>query len=454
MTELPDAEYLMLSSRLIPGLDGGFTVAALARARLLEGAGAAPLLLTLDPGTPSDHAEHRREFAARGEARSVEAFRNLFDDAVADPAWLRAAAVPGDAAPGVEYRDIPGADGATLLSLPVVRDPDWHLTDAPIVVSGAGVVAGWRGLYRAWLEHVVRTLRDRAGDPSRLIVVVIEARQLGELLADWDDPGVRLVHTVHNSHLPAPYDDPDAAIDGLWGRWLALAGRFDAVLWPTVAQRDEVAARFGDPGTFAVVPNGIDLGPEPPDAASRDARLAVMVNRLAPQKRVDIAIRAWESVVREVPGARLDVYGDGPLRAELQQLIDGLGLSSSVTLRGATRERDAILDTAAVFVSTSDFEGQGLSIAEALARGVAVVATDARYGPRETIGDAGVVVPVGDVDAVADGVIGLLEGDARRRLLATAAREAARAVSADAVRPALVDAIAAAAARPARRTAP
>ncbi|WES62763.1 glycosyltransferase [Microbacter sp. GSS18] len=452
MTELPDAEYLLLSSRLIPGLDGGFTVAALARGRLLEDAGVAPLLLTLDPGTPEDHAAHRRDFVARGDARSLDAFRNLFDDAVADPAWLRAAATPGQAVPGVEYRDIPGADGATLLSLPVVRDPDWHLTEAPIVVPGAGVIAGWRGLYRAWLEHVVRGLRERADDQTRLIVVVIEARQLGELLAGWDDPDVRLVHTVHNSHLPAPYDDPDAAIGGLWGRWLSQADRFDAVLWPTAAQRDEVVARFGDPGTFAVVPNGIALGAEPPDAASRDAHLAVMVNRLAPQKRVDVAIRAWQRVVREVPGARLEIYGDGPLRTELQRLVDDLGLASSVTLRGATRERDAILDTAAVFISTSDFEGQGLSIAEALARGVAVVATDARYGPRETIGDAGVVVPVGDADAVAAAVIALLQNEPRRAQLATAARAAARALGADAVRPALVAALAAAASRPSRRT--
>nr|WP_246414297.1 glycosyltransferase [Microbacterium thalassium] len=441
----------MLSSRLIPGLDGGFTIASLARARLLADSGADPVLLTVDAGTPAAHAEHRREFVARGQARSVDAFANLFDDAVADPSWLRNAARPGEATPGVEYREIPDAEGRPLVSLPVVRDPDWHLTDAAVVVHGAGVIAGFRGLYRAWLEFVVRQARERAGDPARLVVLVCEARQIGEMLVDWADPDVRLVHTVHNSHLPAPYDDPDAAIEGLWGRWLAVADRFDAVLWPTAAQRDEVIARYGDPGTFAVVPNGIELGSEPPEPASRDGRLVVMVNRLAPQKRVDVAIRAFQRVVEAVPDARLDVYGDGPLRAQLQELIDTLGLASNVSLRGATLERDAILDTAAVFVSTSDFEGQGLSIAEALARGVAVVATDARYGPRETIGDAGAVVPVGDADAVADAVIALLQDEPRRAELATAARTAARTLEADAVRPALIAALAAAATRPSRR---
>ena len=92
---LPDGAYLSLSSRLIPGLDGGYTVATLARARLLEDAGAGPvMLLTVDPGTPEAHAEHRAEFVRRGDAASADRFRNLFDDALADPSWLRAAAVP------------------------------------------------------------------------------------------------------------------------------------------------------------------------------------------------------------------------------------------------------------------------------------------------------------------------------------------------------------------------
>jgi len=55
----PDAAYLVLSSRLIPDLDGGFTLATLARARQMADAGVAggagPLLLTVDPGTPADH---------------------------------------------------------------------------------------------------------------------------------------------------------------------------------------------------------------------------------------------------------------------------------------------------------------------------------------------------------------------------------------------------------------
>lgn len=85
---LPDAEYLVLSSRLIPGMDGGYTIATLTRARQLAGAGVAggagPQLLTFDPGTAADHAAHRRTFADQGALVDPSRLRNLFDEAVAE----------------------------------------------------------------------------------------------------------------------------------------------------------------------------------------------------------------------------------------------------------------------------------------------------------------------------------------------------------------------------------
>jgi glycosyltransferase involved in cell wall biosynthesis len=462
---LPDADYVLIGSRVALGLDGGFAVAVPSRLRLLASAGARePLLLSVDGASPEVHAAQRQAFVDAGLLESTASARNLFDDLVADPAWLFAAGEPlGEGVPaddrsdhaGTERRVITDAAGRPLASLPVLRDnPVWHLSDAPIIVHAPGgdrVLRGFRSLYRAWLTHIADQRRAAAGETERRLVASFESRQIGEAMLDWGDAHVRLVHTVHNSHLPAPHDDPDAPVTGLWERWLRTVDAYDAVLWPTAAQRDEVAARFGDPGTFHVVPNTIELGDEPADAASRDPRRVVMLNRLAPQKRVDLAIRAWARVAAEVPDARLDIYGDGPLRDELQRLIDELGVAGTVTLHGATDDRDAIFDAAALFVTSTAFEGQGLSIAEALARGLPVVSFDARYGPREAIGDAGVLVAPGDVAGFAAAVIALLQDDARRTELAGRARAAAAAFTADAVRPALVAALRAAVERPSRR---
>ncbi len=451
MPQLPDADYLVLSSRLIPGLDGGYTVATLGHARLLEAAGAnRALLLTVDPGAPEDHAEHRREFVARGDAASVDRFRNLFDDAIADPTWLRAAAVAGEATSGVEYRTVTDAAGTAILSIPVIAgDPDWHLTEAAVVVHGAGILHGFGGLYRAWLAHVVAVLR--AEDPARVVVVVCESRQLGELIAGWDDPGVRIVHMIHNSHLEPPYDDPDGPMNGLWSRWFAQVDAFDAVLWPTEGQRADVARRFGDQSTFAVVPNPVQqIGRR--DAAT-DPHRVVMLNRLAAQKRVNRAIHAWTKVVAERPQARLEIYGDGPERAALQRLIDELGLAASVRLHGHVDDRDLIFDTAALMLVSTAYEGQGLSIAEALVRGVPVVSFDVRYGPRETIGAAGVLVPPADVDALGSAVLEVLGDDALRTRLSVAAIEEGARLDPDRVKDALAMAISSAVARPSQRSA-
>jgi glycosyltransferase involved in cell wall biosynthesis len=456
-TSLPDADYLVVGSRIALDLDGGFAVAVPTRLRLLEAAGAhEPLMLSVDGAPAEVHAAQRQAFVERGLVPGVERMRNLFDELADAPQWLREAGTPGEPTPGVDYRRVTDASGHPVVSLPVLHgDPQWHLTDAAIVIhasDGDRVLPGFAGLYIAWLSHIADTRRAVAGDSDRIVVVICESRQLGELLVAWDDPRIRLVHTVHNSHLPPPYDDPDASLAAPWQRWLDVVDRFDAVLWPTPSQRDDVVARFGSHEAF-VVPNPVELGPEPVEASSRDPRRAVMVNRLADQKRVDRAVQAWVHVLAQVPDAMLVIYGEGPLRERLAALIDGLGLSDAVRLRGRTDDRDAVFDDAALFVASTAFEGQGLAIAEALARGLPVVAFDVRYGPRDVIGAGGVLVPPGDVEALADAVIALLHDDARRAEMSSAARDAARAFAPAAVEAALVAALQHAVARPSRRAA-
>lgn len=404
---LPDAEYLVLSSRLVPDLDGGYTIATLARARQMAAAGADPVLLTFDPADAAAHAEHRATFARRGAIADPARLRNLFDESVAAEggaaAWLRAAA-SAELSEGVadrEYRILRDVEGRPFAALPVIPgNPDWHLTDEPVLVYDQGArviggVAGFRGLYRAWLEHVTAAFEGRP------IVVICESRQLGELLADWDDPRVRIIHTIHTMHLEAPYT-PDASMNALWTRWFALADRFDAVAWPTPRQRDDVMARFGDSIRSVVVPNGIDLV-EALRGGVPEPGLVVSLSRLAPGKRIDHIIRAF--VAAEVSGATLEIWGDGPSKRELEGLIDELDCGDRVLLCGLTSDPDAVLERASVVISASAFEGQGLSLAEALAHARPVVSYDVRYGPSDLLtAGGGILLPDGDETALADAI--------------------------------------------------
>ncbi|QKJ21241.1 glycosyltransferase [Microbacterium hominis] len=463
MASFPDAEYVILSSRLIPDLDGGYTLATLARARQMAaagvGGGRGPLLLTVDPGTPHDHARHRAAFDGRALITAPAMMRNLFDEAggAAGGAaeWLRAASHPGEPDPALEYRQIVDAAGRPTVSLPVIAgDPDWHISDAPVVVHDAGggvagVIDGFGALYRAWLSHVVEGLR--AGDPARAVVVVCESRQLGELLAGWDDPNLRLLHAIHTIHLEPPYT-PDADLNTLWARWFTLAERFDAVLWPTSAQRADVAARFGDSDVHVVVPHGVEAAAAVPGGAERVAGRVVMLNRLAPGKRVDHAIRAFAAVVARVPDAALDVYGEGAERERLQALIQELGLCAHVALRGSTDAPGRALREASAYLSTSAYEGQGLAIVEALADACPVVAYAAPYGPRELLAHGGgLLVPDGDVEALADALVRVLTEPELHARLAREAVEAARAVDPAHAMAALAAASRDVLARPSRR---
>ncbi len=124
--------------------------------------------------------------------------------------------------------------------------------------------------------------------------------------------------------------------------------------------------------------------------------LVVSIARLAPQKDLVTLIRA-ASRLRDLD-LTVAVAGDGPLRGELQGLIDAE--HAPVRLLGARSDVPDLLAAADVVVSSALWEGQPVALQEALLEGAAIVATDAG-GTADVLGGAGLLVPVGDPDALA-----------------------------------------------------
>lgn len=448
---MPAVSCVIVTSRLRPGLDGGYTVATMQRAALLAEAGLPVTLLTVD--LHPDYRPFAAEFRRLGLADERTVMRNLLDEVRARPALLREAADPAlaptidgagatrdaadldahgrpwrqlvrDAAGAIAHTDFFDAAGAPLFRLPYLARPDWWRAPVVIDVLGPagerlGGLAGFRALYRAWVDAVVAELA--AGHPERPIVAIAEARQVGELLIGA--PGLHLVHTVHNAHTLPPHAW-DSPMDITWSGWLDTLPGYDAVVWLTHEQRADVVRRRGAeeaPGWViphpARVPDDVARHPEiVAGTVHREPHRAVMVARLAAQKRIDHAIRAWALVVAEIPDARLDIYGDGALRAELQALIAELDLAEHVTLHGHVAAAPEQTRTAGCLLVTSVYEGQSLAIAEAMARGCPAVSYDIAYGPAEMIvdGESGLLVPPGDVAALAAAVVGLLRDEERR----------------------------------------
>ncbi len=113
--------------------------------------------------------------------------------------------------------------------------------------------------------------------------------------------------------------------------------------------------------------------------------VVINVGRLFPQKAQIQLIRAFTSVVREIPNARLVILGEGDLKDELINLAKGLKLDKNVTFAGFQSNPYPWIKKAGVFVISSIFEGFTVSILEAMCCGTPVISTDCRSGPREIL---------------------------------------------------------------------
>ncbi|WP_407697330.1 glycosyltransferase, partial [Streptomyces kebangsaanensis] len=180
-----------------------------------------------------------------------------------------------------------------------------------------------------------------------------------------------------------------AALALRWERWGARwAAR---VVCVSEAER-ATGVRAGIDARFTVVPNGIDLehfhpaepgparaGLAPLAGLDPAAPLVVCVGRLCRQKGQDVLLRAWDAVVREVPGARLALVGDGPDDDRLRELAP-----PSVLFAGAVADARPWYRAADLVVLPSRWEGMALAPLEAMACGRPVVVTDVD-GARESL---------------------------------------------------------------------
>jgi glycosyltransferase involved in cell wall biosynthesis len=174
-----------------------------------------------------------------------------------------------------------------------------------------------------------------------------------------------------------------------------------------------------------IIHNGLQVGEFVFTDANREHGLVTMVATLSSSKDHKTLIQAFKRVVASYPGARLYLAGDGMLRADLEQLVASLGLSSAVTFLGALGRDEVIrlLRSAEIFVLSTKGEGCPLAILEAMASGVSIVATTAP-GVIDVIenGANGLLVPPWDPDALAMSIIALLKNPELRNRLATNAR--------------------------------
>jgi glycosyltransferase involved in cell wall biosynthesis len=166
-----------------------------------------------------------------------------------------------------------------------------------------------------------------------------------------------------------------------------------------------------------VIHNGIDLARYPCRGPATEGPVTT-VARLSPEKDVDTLLRAALRVAKQLPEFRLAIAGDGPCRANLEQLRDDLGLQQVVTFLGEISDVSGLLARSRLFVLPSRTEGISLTILEAMASGLPVVGTRVGGNPEVVADEAtGRLVRSGDPAGLADAIVASLQdADESRRM--------------------------------------
>ena len=157
-----------------------------------------------------------------------------------------------------------------------------------------------------------------------------------------------------------------------------------------------------------VIPNPVFVKAEDYPEVKERRKVIVTVGRLHSQKNQKLLIEAFSLIADQIPDYTLEIYGDGELKYELQELIDNLKLEERVFLMGTSKKIHNLINDASLFVLSSDYEGLPNTLLEAMALGIPCVSTDCSPGgAREIIEDGidGVITPVGDREKLADAIL-------------------------------------------------
>jgi len=325
----------------------------------------------------------------------------------------------------------PGGTERQMIELIRRLDPNrWEIHLACFEASGA------------WVQRATDAVVSTAEFPVRSFKRADTLRQLWAF-AEWcREHGIAVVHTsdLYSNIFGLPGAriagvplrignrrevNPDKSLAQLALQRAAYACA-DLVVANSRAAADQLLKERVPERKIRVVPNGLDIGLFHPRPASPQPRKVVVVANLRPEKGHEVLIEAAAKVLRRFPDARFEFVGGGPQLETLRAQCAALHVQHAVVFAGHQENVAARLAAADIFTLPSRSEAFPNAVLEAMAAGLPIVAS-AVGGICELLDDdrTGLLVPAGDVDALAAGLQALMSDPGRAARLGAAARIAA-----------------------------
>ena len=230
----------------------------------------------------------------------------------------------------------------------------------------------------------------------------------------------------------------DARFPGIIRRLMRLTYPRRIVVGPTDGVTDDLREHYGVTRA-TTIPHGIDVDAiraaseaEPPEPALVGTDYIVACGRLTAQKDYPTLLRAFAAARSRGVDGSLVIVGEGEDRPALERLVRELDLAEHVRFTGHLDNPFPVMKRARFLALSSVWEGFGLVLLEAMALGLPVISTNCPSGPAEILqsGRSGILVPVGDVEALASQIAELWSSSDHRAALASASLRRAHDFSA------------------------
>lgn len=256
-----------------------------------------------------------------------------------------------------------------------------------------------------YVDDISKVIKDRKLD---LVVSFIVRTNVSAILA-CKKAKIPVIVSERNDPYSIPADFTSRILRNVVYRYS------DGFVFQTKYARDYFPKKIQDRSVIIMNPTSHEIAELPQSIKKED--VIISASRLEEQKNLPMLIEAFSRLEKEYPTYRVDIYGVGGHKDNIQKIINDKGLVHKIVLKGLVIDVIQRVASSNIFVLCSNFEGFSNALVEAMCAGTACIATDSpTYGNREIIEDGknAFLIPVNDVDALTEKLKILMDNEKLR----------------------------------------